>query len=265
MNIEVDLPAEAYHSKTEWLSSSMFKDFLDDPRLYESRYLHKSLPPKRSQAMDLGTVGHAAILEPHVIDGVCLEIPAKVLNSQGHKKGEAWAAFQLEHADRILLKGDELKQVRGMFDACYAHPVAKRLLMAAGATESSIFWTCGLSGVKRRVRPDKIVDGWGWCNVKTTTAGVDEDSFRRTVRQFRYDVGQEYYRDAGERMYGERPRHVFLLVEQDVPHRVRVYSLGQKWVDAARTVVELGLLDFAQRHQSGDWSHVSERDIFQLS
>lgn len=214
--------------------------------------------------MDLGTVGHAAILEPHVIEGVCLEIPATALNADGHKKGAAWKEFAEEHSKRILLKPDEMKVVRGMFDACYRHPIARRLLLADGPTEASIFWTCPLSGLKRRVRPDKIVTGWGWVNVKTTTAGVDEQSFIRTVRNFRYDIGQEFYRDAGERLDGERPEHVFVVVEQDEPHRVRVYELGQAWQNMARDAIETGLLDFARRMESGDWSHESETKIVSI-
>lgn len=256
-----DIPADEYHSATDWLSNSMFQTFLDDPRLYQAEFVTKELARKRTDAMDIGTVGHAAMLEPHVIEGVCLEIPARALNKDGHKKGGQWDEFKAANAERILLKPDELRLIRGMFDACYRHPVARRLLLAEGKTEASIFWECSLSGLKRRVRPDKIVDGWGWLNVKTTTAGVDEQSFLRTVRNFRYDIGQEYYRDAGERLYGERPNHAFLVVEQQPPHRVRLYELGPRWVDNARNAVEAGLLDFAARIKSGDWSHPSENHI----
>ena len=262
LDIEIrEMPADEYHAQTDWLSNSMFKVALDDPRLFEATFITKTMPPKRTAAMDLGTVGHAAILEPHVIEGVCLEIPPSALNGDGHKKGGQWKEFVEAHGGRILLKADEMKLVRGMFDACYRHPVARRLLLADGPTEASIFWTCPLSGLKRRVRPDKIVDGWGWVNVKTTTAGVDEQSFIRTVRNFRYDIGQEFYRDAGERLNGERPAHVFLVVEQEPPHRVRVYQLGQSWESIARDTVDAGLLDFARRIEQGDWSHESESRI----
>jgi exodeoxyribonuclease VIII len=262
--IELRLPADDYHAATDWLSNSMFKTFLEDPRLFEAEYITRSLPKKRTAAMDLGTVGHAAILEPHVIDDVCLEIPTTALNGDGHKKGMPWKEFAEKYVGRILLKPDEMKIVRGMFDACYRHPVARRLLLADGPCEASIFWTCPLSGIKRRVRPDKMVDGFGWVNVKTTTAGVDEQSFIRTVRNFRYDIGQEFYRDAGERIDGERPDHYFLVVEQDPPHRVRVYQLGQNWQSIARDTIEQGLLDFARRTEANDWSHESESRIFPI-
>lgn len=265
-NIEVHpkMPAEEYHAATDWLSNSMFKTFLDDPRLFEAEFITRTVTRKRSAEMDLGTVGHAAILEPHVIDDVCIEIPASALNSDGHRKGKAWQEFKDANAGRIMLTAADMAKVRGMFDACYRHPVAKRLLQAPGLTEASIFWTCPLSGVKRRVRPDKIVEGWGWVNVKTTTAGVDEQSFIRTMRSYRYDIGQEFYRDAAERLYAERLPHVFLVVEQDAPHRVRVYEIGEKWVGNARNTVEAGLLDFASRLQSGDWSHHTEQQIYTI-
>lgn len=258
------ISSEAYHAEYGYLANSAFKTFLDDPRLYEATYVRKMMPHKKTAEMDLGVVGHAAILEPHIIEGVCLEIPAKILNEDGHKKGDPWKNFKKEHTDRILLKADEMKLVRGMFDAVYSHPIARRLLLSEGPTEASIFWTCVLSGLKRRCRPDKIVDGWGWVNVKTTTAGVDEASFIRTVRHFRYDIGQEFYRDAGERLNGERPLHVFVVVEQYPPHRVRVYRLGTAWEDLARSRVEEGLLDFARRQEAGDWSHESELKVLTI-
>lgn len=258
------MEADEYHASTDWLSNSMLKDFLEDTRVFEARYITKTLPKKESKAMDLGTVAHAAILEPHIIDGVCLEIPDSALNKDGHRKGDAWKSFKEDNDGRILLKPDEMSLVRGMFDACYRHPVARRLLLADGPTESSIFWTCPLTGLKRRCRPDKIVNGWGWVNVKTTTAGVDQESFRRTVRNFRYDIGQEFYRDAGERLNGERPLHVFLVVAQEPPFLVRVYQLGQPWIMAARDTLETQLLDFARRLDEGDWSNESESRILSI-
>ena len=255
------LSADQYHAATDWLSNSMFKLFLEDPRLYEAAYITKTLPHKRSTAMDLGTVAHAAILEPHIIDGVCLEIPASALNGDGHRKGSQWKDFAEQNAGRILIKPEEMKLVRGMFEACYANSKARRLLMAPGATEASIFWTCTLSGVRRRVRPDKIVDGWGWVNLKTSSNGVDEDSFRRTVRNFGYDVGQEFYLDAADALYGSRVPHVFILVEQDPPHRVRLYELSEQWAERAGAIVDDGLRDFATRQASGDWSNECENVI----
>lgn len=255
------MPADAYHRRLDYLSSSMFKTFLTDPREYEAKYITQALPHERSAAMDVGTVGHAAILEPHIISDTCLEIPTKVLSSNGAKSGQAWKDFAADHAGRILLKADELATVRGMFESVYRHPIARRLLLSEGECEASIFWDCGLSGLKRRCRPDKIIDGWGWADLKTTTAGVDPESFRRTVRNYRYDIQQEYYRDAGVRIYGERPKYVFVLVSQSEPYPVRVYDLGEQFVDIARNQIESGLLEIARRMETGDWANECETEI----
>jgi hypothetical protein len=255
------LPSSEYHSRLDWLSSSMFKTYLSDPREYEARYITRTLPGERSSAMDIGTVGHAAILEPHVITDTCREIPQDALSANGARSGKAWQQFVAENAGMVLLKAEELASIRGMFDSVYNHPIAKRLLLSDGECEASIFWDCGLSGIKRRCRPDKIVDSWGWVDIKTTTAGVDPESFRRTVRTYRYDIQQEFYRDAGVRLYGERPRYVFVLVSQVKPWPVRVYDLGEQFVENARNQIETGLLDIARRQQSGDWSNECEREI----
>lgn len=258
------MPADEYHAETDWLSNSMFKTALEDPRLFEAQFITKTYQPGGTKAQDMGTVGHAAILEPHVIEDVCLAIPREALNADGHRKGSAWKEFKEANGHRILLNADEMRQVRGMFEACYRHPIAKRFLLSDGPTEDSIFWTCPLSGLKRRVRPDKIVDGWGWVNVKTTTAGIDPEAFRRTMRNFRYDLGQEFYRDAMERLYGERQPHIFIVVEQNEPHRVRVYELSEAIIAIAREVLETGLLDFSRRMEQGDWSNESESKVLTI-
>lgn len=256
--------ADEYHAELDYLSNSMFQAFLENPRLYEARYITKTCPFERTNAMDLGTVGHAAILEPHIIEGVCLEIPDSVLSANGAKSGNNWKDFAADHPGRILLKADELSAVRGMFNAVYNHPVAKRILLADGPTEQSIYWKCHLTGLKRRCRPDKIIDDWGWGNLKTTTAGTDPESFRRTVRNFGYDVGQEFYLDAAMRLYGKRPPYVFVVVSQKPPHLVAVYQLGQPWITAARDRLEHGLIDFARRMEEGDWSDDTEQRILSL-
>lgn len=60
-----DLSNEDYHADTGAFSASALEDFRDSRRLFEARYITKTLPPKAATpAMELGTCVHLRILEP---------------------------------------------------------------------------------------------------------------------------------------------------------------------------------------------------------
>ncbi len=194
------LTAENYHEMTAFLSNSMAKDYDESPRLFEAKHITGTVTRKPTKLQDIGTVGHAAILEPHIIEDVCLEIPADVLNAQGHRKGKAWTEFVAENTDRILLTPTELAGVRGMFDAVYANELARKLLTSRGETETSIFWNCELTGLPRKCRPDKLTDSFA-IDVKTTS-DLSPEGFARIAARFRYYQQAEFYSDGVQALRG---------------------------------------------------------------
>ena len=93
------LTSEEYHATSD-VGNSMLSTFRKSRREYHARFIAKTIESEASDPMKLGTVAHSAILEPHIIERVCLEIPAEVLSKNGAKSGKVWKEFEAENADR---------------------------------------------------------------------------------------------------------------------------------------------------------------------
>lgn len=59
-----DCPAEVYHADRECISRSMLEDFIEDPALFEGKYITREFPPEKGAALDFGTVVHDIVLGP---------------------------------------------------------------------------------------------------------------------------------------------------------------------------------------------------------
>lgn len=261
-------PAAEYHADSA-ISHSRLKVFADSRRKYEAQFITNTLAPKSTTEMDLGTVAHAAILEPHIIDDVCIEIPRDVLSSNGARYGKAWHEWSEAHSDRIQLKADDLAFVRGMFEAVYRNRSAKRLLESPGRCEACIKWDDNECGLTRRVRLDKLIPCWGIVDVKTCTS-IKERALIRSVADFGYATQEAYYEDANVEAYDEWPHFAFVFVEQKPPHLVRVKQLralreGDDAIQEARQLNMSRLRALAECLRSGDWSDPGEHDIQYLN
>lgn len=264
MNVEVQtLPADKYHADHSHVSNSMLKTFTESRRKYHGLYVDGTLERESStKSMDIGTVAHAAILEPHIIDGVCLEIPADALNSQGHRKGKSWTDFRDENSDRILMTAKDLSHVRGMFDSVYKNEFARRLLEAGGQTEASIFWECAETGLPRKCRTDYLLDGW-IVDVKTTN-DISPHWFSQYSARFKYHRQSQYYKDGGEAAQGERPRFILVAVCTEAPYVCCVYTFCEEADALGKAENSQALRQLAECQQSGDWREPGEKQITEI-
>ncbi len=255
-----------YHADTSHVGHSMLKDFLVSRRTYHARNIAKSLPEKRTTALDIGTVAHAAILEPHIIDDVCLEIPSDVLSKSGAKSGKAWKDFQTENAERILLHAREIKQVRDMQAAVYANPACRKLLECDGPVEASIRWECERTGLKRKMRADKMPLGLGrpWVVDIKTCIDVSPAGFAKAMANFGYYTQAPYYSHGIEEKVGETPAFVFVAVGKEPPHPCRLYALSADAYELGEERVWSGLESLAACYESDEWGEPDETRIVDL-
>lgn len=254
------IPAAEYHADHSHVSNSMLKQFSESRRKYHGLFVDGSVKPDEStKAMDTGTVGHAAILEPHIIDGVCLEIPADALNSQGHRKGKAWTEFRDSNSDRILMTAKDLGKVRAMYESVMANEHAGRLLGAGGVTERSIFWTCPTTGLPRKCRPDYLLDGWV-VDIKTSE-DVSPHWFSNYTAKFKYYRQGPYYQDAGEAVQGERPVFAIVAVCTKPPHVCCVYEINSKALELGKFENLYELRQLEECLKTGDWREPEEKQI----
>lgn len=251
-----------YHAHPS-IGSSMAKTFRQSRRQYFGQFVERNLADSaRSDAMDLGTVAHAAILEPHIIEDLIVEITPEVLTSNGQRRGKAWDAFAKENEGKILFAPGDIRRVRAMQAACYKHPIAGALLRREGPTEDSLFIECNKSGLQRKCRIDKHTDDF-IVDLKTT-ADASPAGFARTIANLDYEFSAAWYVDVTEQFTGQRKDFVWIVVSVEPPHAVRVYNLLPEDELTAWNAMESTLYDLAGCYDSGDWSEPGENEVVGL-
>ena len=190
-------------------------------------------PSDGSDAVDLGTHVHCAILEPDVFAETYRKAPDGGRTAADKARVEAFAEH-CKAGGKICLDADTYDMVIAMRDSVLAHPTARDLLTGDGISESSIFGE--LEGVRVKCRPDRLIRER---NILVDVKKVDDiDHIARSIQKFRYYVQAAFYSDIYEQWTGHKPRFIFVAVGQRRSigrHPVRVFELEQACVDAGRT------------------------------
>ncbi len=157
-------------------------------------YLHK--PPMETDAMQLGSALHLAMLQPHLWDEQVVEGLDCDRRSKANKlKHEIFAN---ENVGKIILRPAELAQVRNMQERIEASPAAVELMEAPGHTEVALVWDDEETGLRCKAKLDRLCR-WRGHNIifdwKTTSGGLDDQSIERAIGNFGYDVQSAFYLD----------------------------------------------------------------------
>lgn len=211
---------------------------------------------EKLKAMDFGTALHCLLLEPHNFDSEFIVAPKYNLRTNADK--EAWAEFQEEHANKIIMTADEWRQLQIMHGSVMAHPTARWIFEQAGVNESSIYWNDDETGELCRIRPDRILTDHHIIVDVKTVAGIDR--FWWHAIDFRYFVQDAMYSEGYASHFGEIPSFWFLAVSTTVNcgrYPVMVYELSADM--KARGEEEFRrCLDIYHRCRSeDDWVHIA--------
>lgn len=219
----------------------------------------RNAPSDGSDAVDLGTHVHCAVLEPDVFAGTYRKAPAGGRTAADKARVEAFAEH-CKASGKICLDADTYDMVIAMRDSVLAHPTARELLTSPGVSESSIFGE--LEGVRVKCRPDRIVEGR---HILVDVKKVDAiEHLARSVQQFRYFVQSAFYSDIYEQWAGHKPRFIFVAVGQRRSigrHPVRVFELEQAWVDAGRAEYLDDLERVREMEEFGAGMHVEVLEL----
>lgn len=215
--VNVDMPAEVYH-KVDALSKSLMTKALRSPAHYRAAVDGKSDEP--TKAMQIGTVTHTAILEPHLLDSIVAIRPEGL--SFVSKEGKAWRA---ENADKIVLDYQEMADIKNMADAVRRHPSFEPSHLD-NKIEASVFAEDEETGLPLKARPDLWAEGIGLILDVKTTDDASEEAFLRTIQKFAYHVQAAHYIE----MTGATD-FVFIAVERNAPYAVAAYRLSPEWLE----------------------------------
>lgn len=248
---------EEYHSDNIRISNSGISLLVSKtPAHYFARYLAPDREPNQpTPAMELGTLSHTAILEPHLSADW---LPMPKFDGRTNAGKAALAEFLETNAGRKCVPAGDYETVSRMRDAVHNHPGAAYLLNADGRriVEGTAHFTEPESGAACKVRPDLLTlpesDLWN-VDLKTTEDASPAE-FNRSVAKFGYHRQAPFYLDGVAYATGERPRQfAFIAVEKRPPYGVAVYYLSEATLEYGREEYLRQLRVYAECRRLNQW------------
>lgn len=210
---------------------------------------YRFAPPKQSQAFDLGTACHTAILEPEKFE-------ATVFRGPDDRRGNKWQDAIAEAAclGKLLLTGPDYDKALLIRDAVHADAWLNALIVSPHSqVEHSAYWNDPETGALCRSRPDLYRSDLGVIvDVKTTTSAHPDD-FARSVVNYGYHAQEAFYTDghiaSGQPVNG----FVFLAWEKESPYVTARYELPPSIVDEGRAICRKALATYAECVSKDHW------------
>lgn len=241
------------HVYRQWAAISQ-SDLKTQPTALHLRHAMENRKPPTPQ-MRLGTVMHAAMLEPARLPELVIVGPDASRNS---REWRDWAANQ--PAESVLLQPDEYSDLAATVDAMatalWRHPAASALLREAGESELAVRWDLE-DGTPCKGRVDRAPSAMDVLVDLKTTASAAPDLFARSAATYGYDIQAAFYTDGWERATGERRGFVIVAVESAPPHGVAVYSM-EDWLSVGRTRYRRSLDAIVEARKTGVWQGYAE-------
>ena len=265
MNPEIilDQPPNLYHQ-----SEGISKHDLDLVNISPAHYKASKEFPKNepTPAMQIGTLVHTAILEPHNFEASFTIAPDADKRTKDGKAAWEQAEREASLKGSILVKSSDLDMVRAMTDQVNLHRSAKEALNAGGLVEASLYAGCPMTKVRRRGRPDLISRGNVIIDVKTCAKGAGgKAEFAKAVANWRYDVQAAYYLDLARDCGQAKEGFVFIVVEKEPPYAVAVYQLDLESIEAGRRQYQKNLQMLSECIEFDEWpAYSSEVEVISL-
>lgn len=253
------IAAEEYHARPE-LSHSNLKVLADSPRTFHAQFIAKTMPQKQSAEMRIGTLLHAAILEPDKFKSMFAIPPKEVLNADGHRKGAAYKLWQSSVGDREIISQDDADTIDAMAEALYASP-ASQWLRIPGENEVKLLWE--FDGVPLRSMLDRLCENW-IIDIKTTRHGGIREYQREAIR-LRYFQQASFYIDAAQCADGRSRDFCQVVIESCKPHRVFQCEFSAELIDYGRNEYRKAIAKYKECMASGCWSDDHERETTIIS
>jgi hypothetical protein len=201
--------------------------------------------PEHKDVYDLGSVTHRLILGAGVR---IVEVPADSWATNAAQ--EARDAVRASGGVALLTK--ELAKARRMADAVHADPLAHALLTLPGKPEQTIVWQEDIDGapIWCRAMFDRLSDPS--VDVKTTP-DVSDAHLAKSVWNFGYHQQRDLYGRGYRAVHGAPVDFLFIFVQSEPPHLVRVVQLDAELEAIARQRNDEALRVWRDCKTSGAW------------
>lgn len=263
----VDLPT---YLALPYMSGSRLNQLAKSP----AHYRHSLTEERRtSDALERGTALHLAILEPALFGTrYVVAEPCAVLLKSGPRKdqpcgnaglfqlrGIGWACGthvkggELEGGDAQVISAENDAAVRGMAAAIRAHDRARSLFEGRGEFEATVVFDDPDTGVRCRIRPDRLVERAGMLVELKSCRNAAEYAFARDAEARGYFLKLALYR-RGLRAIGWPYRaSAVLAVESAAPFDPVPYLITESDLDGADHEITRLLYRFRECERDDFW------------
>lgn len=214
------ISAERYHAdpcEVPSLSSSIAKILIDQSPLH-AWTAHPRLNPnyvaEEKEAFDIGSAAHALLLEGQdrmVIvkaDDWRTKI-AREARDQARAEGKH-PVLEAKYQDVMKMRDVAVRAIAECADL-------SGLTLADGKSEQVIVWE-DLGGVVCRARIDFLANGEIVILDYKSTTDAAPRAFNRQIARMGYHYQDEFYSRGVEKVFGRRPKFIFLAQETTAPH-----------------------------------------------
>ena len=207
-------------------------------------------------AMRLGTLIHALILEPHVVDSRFAIYPGKA------RRGKAWESFVEENPGREIVLATEMTRGLRAADAVRQHPLAFGCVFA-GEAEQVVTWTDPETGIKCKARTD-LVNG-KLVELKST-GDVTPRTFATVAARLGYHGQIAFYLDGlTESGRSVAPEPLMVVVESDEPYDVAVFTVPEEELETGRCMYRRLLHRLKDCTEADSWPGVCNEEPLPLA
>ena len=247
MSILYDMPAKDYFADRA-LGSTSIKT-LADPELSLSDVYYQLHNNVHKPEYDVGTLGHALILE-NSIENVIALVPYDSYRTKAAREAKAEA-----YANGLIPVNET--EATTMLDPLYAirdevmgHPIAGPLL-TGGHPEVSLFWEQNGVSCKGRLdywRPDQGIA----VDLKLLRSSAPND-VRKQISDLGYYLQRVHYQNGVQQLTGFRPSWYWITVAKEPPYSVSVHTMDPATDDAAHMRIDYALGRYKQATETGEW------------
>lgn len=256
MGIIEGMSNEEYH-KSEGVSKSQLDLIAKGASTLQ---WYRNCPVPDTKAFEVGTAGHAIILEPKVWESEYV-LPLDIPRRSNAEKAEH-AAFAAANAGNIILTRKDYDMVNAMRDSIMAEPTARMIIEGAARTELSFFNKDKETGLGQRCRLDLDFLERG---IIADLKFIDKiDNFSKHIHDYRYHVQDAHYRIVVAEEMGihvDDITFIFIVCGKERNagrHPVRVFNLSASTKETGMNLRNRDMAKYAECMASNNWIEISE-------
>lgn len=241
-----EMSSEEYHRHPAWGSSTVRKFASGTPKEF---HYHRSQPNEPSDAMQLGTAIHTAILEPELMDD------SVAVWTGGRRAGNAWKDFCAEHEGKVILTATQGEIMEAAAQAIQEAQTVYQFL-ALGDNERSYFAVDPETGLHLKTRPDnrsRIQGRRCLLDVKSIR-DLSDRHIARSMFDLGYGAQAAFYCDVVALVEQEPCEDFFFLfVKNSLPVDIRFMQPDPEWIHAGRERNRKALHGLAECIEKDQW------------